>query len=305
MTTRMIKNFEEFFNYALTIKGKNVVVVQPNNEETLSAVVDAKNLGLADFHLVGDESLINQTLKKLNGNPADYFIYNIASTEEAIIKSFELIHNKTCHVLMKGSVDTSTLMKAVFDPKNNLRTGNLFSDVFIFEYPQRQENKFVMITDGGLNLQPNLEEKIGLIKNAVRVANALGNNNPKVAILSASEKVNPKLQSSIDAAELKRLNQEGKITGCVVDGPMALDLAISPQSAIEKNYKSEVAGNADIIVAPSIESANSLAKSTQYFANLPHAQVIVGGIVPILIPSRADKREEKLRTIALGVLMSN
>ncbi|MBU2636361.1 MAG: phosphate butyryltransferase [Bacteroidetes bacterium] len=301
----MIKNFEEFFNYALTIKGKNVVVVQPNNEETLSAVVDAKNLGLADFHLVGDESLINQTLKKLNGNPADYFIYNIASTEEAIIKSFELIHNKTCHVLMKGSVDTSTLMKAVFDPKNNLRTGNLFSDVFIFEYPQRQENKFVMITDGGLNLQPNLEEKIGLIKNAVRVANALGNNNPKVAILSASEKVNPKLQSSIDAAELKRLNQEGKITGCVVDGPMALDLAISPQSAIEKNYKSEVAGNADIIVAPSIESANSLAKSTQYFANLPHAQVIVGGIVPILIPSRADKREEKLRTIALGVLMSN
>ncbi|MDI6779021.1 MAG: phosphate acyltransferase [Bacteroidota bacterium] len=301
----MIKNFEEFFNYALTIKGKSVVVVQPNNEETLSAVVDAKNLGLADFHLVGDESLINQTLKKLNGNPADYFIYNIASTEEAIIKSFELIHNKTCHVLMKGSVDTSTLMKAVFDPKNNLRTGNLFSDVFIFEYPQRQENKFVMITDGGLNLQPNLEEKIGLIKNAVRVTNALGNNNPKVAILSASEKVNPKLQSSIDAAELKRLNQEGKITGCVVDGPMALDLAISPQSAIEKNYKSEVAGNADIIVAPSIESANSLAKSTQYFANLPHAQIIIGGIIPILIPSRADKREEKLRTIALGVLMSN
>jgi phosphate butyryltransferase len=301
----MIKNFEEFFNYALTIKLKSVVVVQPNNEETLSAVVDAKNLGLADFHLVGDKSLINQTLKKLNGNPADYFIYNIASTEEAIIKSFELIHNKTCHVLMKGSVDTSTLMKAVFDPKNNLRTGNLFSDVFIFEYPQRQENKFVMITDGGLNLQPNLEEKIGLIKNAVRVANALGNNNPKVAILSASEKVNPKLQSSIDAAELKRLNQEGKITGCVVDGPMALDLAISPQSVIEKNYKSEVAGNADIIVTPSIESANSLAKSTQYFANLPHAQVIVGGIVPILIPSRADKREEKLQTIALGVLMSN
>lgn len=301
----MIKNFEEFFNYALTIKGKSVVVVQPNNEETLSAVVDAKNLGLADFHLVGDESLINQTLKKLNGNPADYFIYNLVSTEEAISKSFELIHNKNCHVLMKGSVDTSTLMKAVFDPKNNLRTGNLFSDVFIFEYPQRQENKFVMITDGGLNLQPNLEEKIGLIKNAVRVANALGNNNPKVAILSASEKVNPKLQSSIDAAELKRLNQEGKITGCVVDGPMALDLAISPQSAIEKNYKSEVAGNADIIVAPSIESANSLAKSTQYFANLPHAQIIIGGIIPILIPSRADKREEKLRTIALGVLMSN
>lgn len=301
----MIKNFEEIFRQALTIKGKSVVVIQPHNEETLSAVVDAKNLGLADFHLVGDESLINQTLKKLNGNPADYFIYNIASTEEAIIKSFELIHNKTCHVLMKGSVDTSTLMKAVFDPKNNLRTGNLFSDVFIFEYPQRQENKFVMITDGGLNLQPNLEEKIGLIKNAVRVANALGNNNPKVAILSASEKVNPKLQSSIDAAELKRLNQEGKITGCVVDGPMALDLAISPQSAIEKNYKSEVAGNADIIVAPSIESANSLAKSTQYFANLPHAQVIVGGIVPILIPSRADKREEKLQTIALGILMSN
>ncbi len=301
----MINNFEEIFKKVLTIKEKSVVVIQPHNEETLSAVIDAQKLGIAKFHLVGDESLIRQIVEQLNGRSSSYFIHNIVSIDEAILKSFELIHNKNCHVLMKGSVDTSTLMKAVFDPKNNLRTGALFSDVFIFEYPQKQENKFVMITDGGLNLQPNLADKIGLIKNAVKVANALGNNLPKVAILSASEKINPKLQSSVDAAELKKMNQEGKIMGCIVDGPMALDLAISPQSAIEKNYKSEVAGNADIIVAPSIESANSLAKSTQYFANLAHAQVIVGGLVPILIPSRADKRGEKLQTIALGILMSD
>lgn len=301
----MIKNFKEFFQYVLKIKGKSVVVVQPHNKESLMAIVDAKRLGLADFHLVGDELLIRQLLINLEADPADYFIYNELSIDEVIKSSFMLIHNKMCHVLMKGSIDTTTLMKAVLDPKNNLKTGSLFSDVFIFEYPPKVENKFIMITDGGLNLQPSLEDKIELINNAVRVANALGNSLPKVAILSASEKVNPKLQSSLDALELKRLNKEGKITNCIIDGPLALDLAISPESALEKNYESEVAGNADIIIAPSIEVANSLAKSTQYFAKLPHMQVIIGGIIPILIPSRADKHEEKLRTIALGILMSN
>jgi phosphate butyryltransferase len=300
----MIKNFEDFLKYALTIKGKSVVVVQPHNEESLAAVVDAKKNDLANFHLVGDEKIIRQTILKLNSNIGDFTIYNYLETAAAIDKSIELVHNDICQIMMKGSVDTSTLMKAIFDQKNNLRTGQLFSDVFIFELSQHRDNKLLMITDGGLNLQPDLEAKIGLINNAVRVAHALGNPNPKVAILSASEKINPKLQSSVDASELTKMNREGKISDCVIDGPLALDLCVSPQAVIEKNIKSEVAGHADIIICPSIETANSLAKSTQYFAQLPHAQVIVGGKIPILIPSRADKHVEKVRTIALGVIMS-
>jgi phosphate butyryltransferase len=301
----MIQNFKDFLTYALTVQGKSIVVVQPHNEESLAAVIGAKNLGLAEFHLVGDETIIRQTISNLKGNSSDYIIHHSSDTDSAIENSIQLINSKTCHILMKGSVDTSTLMKAIFDPKYNLRTGQLFSDVFIFEYPQRTENKLIMITDGGLNLQPDLHAKIGLINNAVKVAHALGNMNPKVALLSASEKVNPKLQSSLDAAELTKMNREGKITGCTVDGPLALDLCISPQAVKEKNINSQVAGNADIIVCPSIETANSLAKSTQYFAKLPHAQVIVGGKIPILIPSRADNHDEKVRTIGLGVIMSN
>lgn len=301
----MIRNFEDFFKYALSVKGKSVVVVQPHNEESLAAVVEAKRIGLANFNLVGDENIIRKTISGLNGNPTDYTIYNHHDSESAINKAIELVHSNKANILMKGSVDTSTLMKAIFDPKNDLRTGQLFSDVFIFEYPYRNGNKLIMITDGGLNLQPDLQAKIGLINNAIKVAHALGNANPRVALLSASEKVNTKLQSSVDAAEITKLNRDGKITGCTIDGPMALDVCVSKQSAAEKNIHSEVAGNADIIVAPNIEAANSLAKSTQYFAGLPHAQVIVGGKIPILIPSRADKCEEKVRTIALGVIMSS
>jgi phosphate butyryltransferase len=301
----MIRNFEEFFKLALTIKGKSVVVIQPHNEESLAAVVDAEKIGLADFHLVGDEGIIRQTISNLKRKVSDFTIHNFPSADEAINKSIELVHNNSCNILMKGSIDTSTLMKAIFDQKNNLRTGQLFSDVFIFELPSRTKHKLVMITDGGLNLQPDLNAKIGIINNAVRVAHALGNMNPKVAILSASEKINPKLQSSIDAAELSKMNREGKIIGCTIYGPLALDLCISPQAVLEKKITSTVAGYADIIVCPSIETANSLAKSTQYFAKLAHAQVIVGGKIPILIPSRADKHEEKVRTIGLGIIMSN
>lgn len=299
----MIKNLQELLNKALTIKDKNVVVVQPHNKETLSAVIDAAKMGLANFHLVGNESQITEILNNLNCE-LEFKINNEPETALAISKAFQLIHDGSCHIILKGSIDTSTLMKAIFDPTNNMRTGQLFSDVFIFEFPKRVDNKLIMITDGGLNLNPDLQAKIGIIKNALKVANALGNFYPKIALLSASEKINPKLQSSLDAAEITKMNREGRITGCIIEGPLALDLCISEEAAIEKKINSPVAGNADIIVAPNIETANSLAKSTQYFAGLPHAQIIVGGKIPILIPSRADKQEEKVRTIALGVLMS-
>jgi phosphate butyryltransferase len=195
-------------------------------------------------------------------------------------------------------------MSSVLQPESGLRMDRLLTDIFVLEYPQRVQNKLIMITDGGMTLLPDLMNKVELIKNAVQVAHALGNSNPKVAILSATEFVVPKLESTIDAAALSKMNERGQIKGCIIDGPLALDNAISLEAAAEKRIQSEVAGRAEILVAANIESANSLAKSTTYFANLRLAHVIVGARIPILIPSRADKSDAKLLSMALGIVMS-
>ncbi|HTY39164.1 MAG TPA: phosphate acyltransferase, partial [Bacteroidota bacterium] len=200
--------------------------------------------------------------------------------------------------------DTSTMMKGVLHEESGVRTGRLLSDIFILEFPPRTGNRFIMITDGGMTLAPDLKNKVELIINAVEVAHALGNPNPKVAVLSATEFVLPNLQSTIDAAALSKMNERGQIKGCTVDGPFALDNAVSSEAADEKRINSPVAGKAEILIAANIESANSLAKSTTFFAGLRLAHVIVGGTVPILIPSRADKSDAKLLSVALGVIMS-
>jgi len=215
-----------------------------------------------------------------------------------------LVRDGEAHVILKGKVDTTTLMKGVLSKESGLRTGRLLSDVFIFEYPEKNsESKFILMSDGGVVLNPTLEQKIEIIKNAVEVAHKLGIENPKVAILSATELVIEELTSTTDAVKLKQLNAEGKITGCIIDGPLALDLAISEESAFEKGIKSDVAGKADILIVPNIESGNILGKSLTYFAHYKIGHVIIGAKAPVLIPSRSDKMEAKLNSIALGVLM--
>ena len=300
----MIQNFEQLLAETVRVKGKKVVVICPSNHETMSAVIQAHEMGLAQFVLVVEEKA--GKLQIPDGGSALKGIEIIPRTgiPAALETSIELIRDKKAHVLMKGGVDTSTMMRAVLKEDSGLRTGRLLSDIFMFEYPARKENKFIMITDGGITLAPDLKDKIELINNAVEVAHALGNTMPKVAVLSASEFVNPNLQSTVDAATLARMNERGQIKGCIVDGPFALDNAISAEAAVEKRINSVVAGNAEILIAPSIEAANCLAKSTTFFAGYRLAHVIVGGKVPILIPSRADKSDAKLLSVALGVMMS-
>jgi len=218
--------------------------------------------------------------------------------------SMQLLARGEAGILMKGSIDTATLMKAVLRPESGLRTGGLLSDVFLFEYAARPVNKLVMITDGGLNIAPDLAAKAQLIRNAAAVAHALGNPEPKVAVLSASEFVQTNMPSSVDAAELARMNARCEIAGCVVAGPLALDNALSAEAAAEKGIASPVAGAAEILLCPNIECANILAKSTTYIGGARLAHVIVGARIPILIPSRADKADAKLLSLALGVLMS-
>jgi len=296
----MIKNLDELFRAASGIKARRALVVFPANHETLAAIREARErLGL-EFVLVGDRRIIEPALPHDPGTE----IVDRPNVEDSLAASVELLGSGEAGILMKGSVDTATLIKAALRPECGLLAGRLLSDVFLFEYASRRENKLVMITDGGLNIAPDLEAKVQLIRNAVEVAHALGNTNPKVAVLAATELVQPNMPSTMDAAALSRMSERGDVTGCVVYGPLALDNALDEQAAQEKRIGSAVAGAAEILVCPNIECANALAKSTTYIGHARLAHVIMGARIPILIPSRADTSDAKLLSLALGMIMS-
>jgi phosphate butyryltransferase len=298
----MIKNFDELLTTAKAIKGKKVVVIYPTNEETLSAVVDGCKHRLAKFILIGDEAIIK---KKMGSSiPTGVEIVHEPIVGNAIQMAISLIREGKGDLILKGGVDTGTLMKALLQEEAGIRTGRLLSDVCIMEVRTDKETRLIMVSDGGLTLAPDLKEKQELIKNAVEVAHAMGNENPKVALLSAIEFVNPNLQSTVDAAILAKMSDRGQIKGCIVDGPLALDNAISAEAAAEKGLKSPVAGNADILILPSIEAANIFVKGVTYYSGFRRAHVIMGAKIPILIPSRADRSDTKMLSIALGVIMS-
>ena len=296
----MIRNLDELLRAATGVKARRALVVSPANHETLAAIREARErLGL-QFVLVGDRKIIEPALPHDAGTE----IVDRPNVEDSLAASVELLGRGEAGILMKGSIDTATLIKAALRPESGLRTGRLLSDVFLFEYASRRENKLVMITDGGLNIAPDLEAKVQLIQNAVEVAHALGNANPKVAVLAATELVQPNMPSTMDAAALSQMSARGQIPGCVVYGPLALDNALDEQAAQEKRIESAVAGAAEILVCPNIECANALAKSTTYIGHARLAHVIMGARIPILIPSRADTSDAKLLSLALGMIMS-
>jgi phosphate butyryltransferase len=300
----MIESFDQLLASAVALPPKRVAVISPSNVESFEAIREAQKVLRVSFVLMGDAAAIEEGVGKAGADSSRTEIRNFPDLRGALKGAIEAVKEGEAEILMKGGIDTSMMMKGVLDENSGLRTGHLLSDIFVLEYPPRKGNKFVMITDGGMTLAPDLKNKVELIANAVEVAHALGNRVPKVAVLSATEFVVPNLQSTLDAAALAKMNDRGQITDCIVDGPFALDNAISDDAAAEKGIKSEVAGKAEILIAANIESANSLAKSTTYFAGLRLAHVIVGGKVPILIPSRADKRDAKLLSVALGIIMS-
>jgi phosphate butyryltransferase len=299
-----INTFAEMTGLASKSGVKTLVVAYANNDETFQAIVEAQRLFKIRCILTGDREIIEHGLSHHNGDSSGCEIIHCENPPAALARSIEYIRDGKGDILMKGSVDTGLMMREVLKDTSGLKTGRLLSDIFLLEYPRYRENKLVMITDGGMTLTPDLLNKVELIRNAVEVAHALGNQTPKVAILSATEFITPKLQSTLDAAVLSKMNERGQITGCIVDGPLALDNALSEQAAKEKGLRSPVAGHAQILIAANIEAANSLAKSTAYFADLRMAHVIIGARVPILIPSRADKSDTKVFSIALGIIMS-
>jgi phosphate butyryltransferase len=302
----MITNFEALLARVQGLGRKIVAIANAQDEAALSALLEARQEGFAEGLLFGDETQIRAILEKLGGEETrEIPIRHFPSEAEAVRAAVRAVSRGEADILLKGKVKTSALLKAALAPEDGLRTGRLLSDAFVFEYPEREGNHLIMITDGGVTIAPDLNQKIQIIQNAVELAHLLENANPRVALLSAVEVVVPDMASTVEAAILTKMNQRGQIKGCVIDGPLALDNAISPHALKLKGIDSPVEGLADILVPPDIVSANLLAKSTTYWAKFRLGHVIMGAKAPILIPSRADTKDAKLLSLALGALVAN
>ena len=276
-----------------------IAVAVAQDAEVLLAVDAAYKLGIASAVLVGEESEIRAIAEKLNIDLANYEILHEADKNEACRKAVKLVRDKDADVVMKGIVDTSVILKAVLDKEIGLRMSPVLSHVAVFEVPGY--DRLLYLTDAAMNIAPDVEAKKHILKNAVQVAHALGNENPIAACLCAVEKVNPKMQATLDAAALVEANKSGEIEGCTVIGPLALDNAISVEAAHHKGITDPNAGHADILLVPAIEVGNVFYKSMVFMARAKNAGVIVGAKAPVVLTSRADSDETKLNSIALAL----
>lgn len=280
-----------------------VVCAEAHDPAALSALMQAEEEGIATPILVGDPGKIRPAIEELGKKFRSASIVDSPDEKTSVERAVELIRGGEAKILLKGKVQTGTLMKGVLDREKGLRKGSLLSDAFLFESSVEDNRKLVCITDGGINIAPDLNAKKQILLNAVEVYHKLGFERPKVSCLSMVENVVEGHSPSEEGFKLQEMAKSGEIAGCAVEGPLSLDLSISRKAAKKKGVASEVAGEADILLCPEIVSANLLAKSTTYFANLPLGHIVMGATHPVLIPSRSDTPQAKLNSIALAVAL--
>lgn len=299
----MIKNFDEMLAAAKQIEGKKAIIAGAQGNIPIEAAILAKEQGLCDSILVGDEVKIRAILKEIKPELADSFeiVDTGSDLKKACQESVRLAKEEKGHLILKGKADTASVLKAVLNKENGIRTSKVICDIICYEGPE----KIVFMGDGGINLAPELSEKVAIINAGVKVCHSFGIAEPKVAVLAAVEKVNPKMPATLDAAQLSMMNRRGKIKGCIVDGPLALDNAIDEEACKIKGINSPVGGKADLLIVPTIESGNFLGKAFNYYGKYRIAHAVLGTKVPILIPSRADSGEMKMLCMAMGLLVAN
>lgn len=295
-------NFEKLLNDVAQINGRVVAVAAAEDEEVIEAVKEAVLRKLVMFILFGNKEKIDKLLCLKGIKNENIQVIHTQTKEEAAELAVKSVHNDEATILMKGMVSSATLLKAVLNKEYGLRTNRVLSHVAIFGIPGF--SKSIIVTDAAMNIHPNLEKKQQIIENAVEMAKSIGVNNPKVAVLAAIENVNPAMEVTLDAASLTLMNKRGQIKGCTIDGPLALDNAVSTIAAKQKGIDSEVAGNADILLVPTIEAGNILYKSLIYFARAKVGSVIAGAKAPIVLTSRSDSAECKLYSLALAICSS-
>jgi len=300
----MIKNFKELVDEAKKRKGVVVGVPSPEDQNCIKTVIKAKEAAVADFILIGCREKIEKMLDEHGGKPQDFQIIDSPTEAEAAFKVVELANQGKIQVILKGFLPTAALMKPILDKETGLRTGNLLSDILIVENPSDNFAGLLGMTDGGLNILPDIDQKRQIVENAVKVFHRLGCVKPKVGIMAAIETVKDSMPATMDAKTLTEMNQAGKIADCEVYGPLALDIAVSPEAAKHKGINHPVAGYTQIMVVPNIESGNLLGKAFTYYLRLPVAHVVMGAKIPILIPSRNESDQDKFYSVALGVMIA-
>ena len=299
----MLKTMFDLVKRAQLLKKKKLVVAAANDLPVLEAVVMARGENLVDAILIGDQSEITTMLKDLKAIVDDYQIIDEKDPQKACEKAVRMVSSGEGDLLMKGFVDTSVILRAALDKEFGLRTPNRISHVTLMEIPNY--HKLLMMSDGAMNIDPDVNIKQEIIENGVDILHAIGIKNPKVGMIAAVEKINPKMQATLDAQELIERNQNERIKGCVIGGPFALDNAINEEAAHHKGITDPMAGDVDFIVMPQIESGNVFYKAMMFLANAKSASVIAGAKKPIVLTSRADSKESKFYSIALACLIAD
>ncbi|MBC2576129.1 bifunctional enoyl-CoA hydratase/phosphate acetyltransferase [Peptostreptococcus canis] len=295
----MIKTFDEVIEKVKAFPKMKVVGVCMADDAAIGGALSAEKIGLATPVFIGHEDEIRKILNEM-GEKKEYEIINVDTAQEGAEKVVELVREGKVDFILKGHIETAVLMRAVVDKEKGLRTGRHMSHMSFEELPTY--HKILTITDGGMSTYPDVDDKQKIIENAVEIYHRLGYDCPKVACLSAIEKVNPKMPCTVDAAELKARNQRGEIKGCIVEGPISFDLAYSKNAAKVKEYESEVAGDPDILLAPDIQAGNILDKTFNFAAGGRMAGFIVGAKCLIVLTSRSASAEEKYLSIAMAAL---
>jgi phosphate butyryltransferase len=299
----MIKSFVDLISLAQEKGKKRLSVAVAEDKPVLEAVKAAVDLNIVQPILVGDKLKIEEISKEIGLDLSNVEIIDEKDGILAARKATELVSSEKADILMKGLIDTSIIMKQVLDKEIGLRTGKIISHVAVFDV--NTYHKIFLVTDAAMNISPDLDQKKGIIENSVELAHALGIDIPKIAVVAAKEKVSPKMEATVHAKELADMNSNNQIKDCIVEGPFALDNAISKEAAEHKGIKSVVAGDADILLMPDIEAGNVLYKSLTFLAGSKSAGIILGAKAPIVLTSRADSQEAKLHSIVLGVLLTS
>ena len=303
MNTGRIKDFVSLMARAVEEARKRppwrIAVSSAEDESSLAALEQARKMGLVEGVLVGEKASILDIMGRLGIDPSLYIIADVSGLAEKARAAVSLVREGRADILMKGMMPTSVFLHPIFDRENGLATGNFISHTGVLQVPGF--DRLIVQTDGGINILPTMEQKKGIVMNSVFVAHLLGIERPKVALLSATETVHPKIASTVEAAELT-LWARDNVKDADVDGPLALDLAISPEAARRKGRGGAVAGYADVLVAPNIEMGNAIYKALRHFAHAEGAGIVVGAACPVILTSRSDPPQEKLNSFALAVL---
>ena len=297
----VLKSLNDIVELAKGKETRRLVVAAAADKPVLEAVKNAYKEGIIIPVLVGNKSEIERISNEIDFDLSNVEIYEENNPAIASVKAVSLIREGKAEILMKGLVSTAPLLKAVLDKENGLRKADTLSHFALIESPYY--HKLVGVTDAAMNIAPEFNEKVNIINNSVEVFHRLGNDNPKVAIIGPLEVVNPKIESTAHAAMLTIMNKRGQIKGCTIDGPFAIDNAVSKEAAEHKGIISEVAGEADILVAPELNSGNILYKTLMFMGGCTSAAVIMGARVPVVLTSRADTDKSKMMSIALAAAM--